>query len=123
MFEKTKYTFIKTSYLMFGVLALSVVLFSCTNGNSTNSDKQDEPLALELPVLTVKTTTAFTEKTYLGSVEGTDNVEIRPQVSGKLEAIFVDEGQYVEKGQNLFKIDPLTYNDDLNNELANSIIL
>lgn len=119
MFEKTKYTFIKTSYLMFGVLALSVVLFSCTNGNSTNSDKQDEPLALELPVLTVKTTTAFTEKTYLGSVEGTDNVEIRPQVSGKLEAIFVDEGQYVEKGQNLFQIDPLTYNEALNNELAN----
>src|SRR5699024_7672643 len=119
MFEKTKYTFIKTSYLMFGVLALSVVLFSCTNGNSTNSDKQDEPLALELPVLTVKTTTAFTEKTYLGSVEGNDNVENSPQESREWEAILDDEGQYVEKGQNLFQIDPLTYNEALNNELAN----
>lgn len=101
-------------------LAISIAgLVSCTSGNSKNADQSDALSAIELPVITVNTTTAFTEKTYLGSVEGTDNVEIRPQVGGKLEAIFVDEGEYVEKGQKLFQIDPLTYNEALNNEIAN----
>lgn len=118
MFKNIKHIYIRKSILALGLASLLAVTLSCTSGNSKNSDSQNEVLALELPVMTVKTTTAFTEKTYLGSVEGTDNVEIRPQVSGKLEAIFVDEGEYVEKGQKLFQIDPLTYNEALNNELA-----
>lgn len=101
-------------------LAISITgLVSCTSGNSKNADNSEGLKAIELPVTTVNKTIAFTEKTYLGSVEGTNNVEIRPQVGGKLKAIFVDEGEYVEKGQKLFQIDPLTYNEALNNEIAN----
>lgn len=115
------YTNKKILNLSLRVLSLFALLISfaaCTEGNSRTLDEKDRPMALELPVLEVLTTTASTEKTYLGSVEGTDNVEIRPQVSGKLEAIFVDEGQYVTKGQKLFQIDPLSYNEVLNNEVA-----
>lgn len=118
MFKDSIYN-LRKGIVALGVIGLAFAAVSCTNGNSKNADRNEEPLALELPLLTVETTTAFTERTYLGSVEGTDNVEIRPQVSGKLEAIFVDEGEYVEKGQKLFQIDPLTYNEALNNEIAN----
>src|SRR5699024_12160063 len=73
-------------------LAISITgLVSCTSGNSKNADNSEGLKAIELPVTTVNKTIAFTEKTYLGSVEGTNNVEIRPQVGGKLKAIFVDE--------------------------------
>src|SRR5690554_942103 len=119
MFKNILYTYLKKIPVTLGFAISIAGMVSCTSGNSKNADNSNEPLALELPVMTVKSTTAFTEKTYLGSVEGTDNVEIRPQVGGKLEAIFVDEGEYVEKGQKLFQIDPLTYNEALNNELAN----
>lgn len=112
-------TNLRRSLLFIGFTGLFALHTSCTNGNSKNANAQNLPIGVELPVMTVNTTTAFTERTYLGSVEGTDNVEIRPQVSGKLEAIFVDEGEYVEKGQKLFQIDPLTYNEALNNEIAN----
>ncbi len=118
MFKNTTKILFRKAPLVLGMIGLSIGVLSCTSGNSKNANNSNEPLALELPVMTVKSTTAFTEKTYLGSVEGTDNVEIRPQVGGKLEAIFVDEGEYVEKGQKLFQIDPLTYNEALNNELA-----
>lgn len=118
MFRDSINTYLRKAPVVLGLLGITMGLVSCTQGNSKNADKTDEPVAVELPVITVNTTTAFTEKTYLGSVEGTDNVEIRPQLSGKLEAIYVDEGQYVEKGQKLFQIDPLTYNEALNNEVA-----
>lgn len=118
MFRHTIGSYLRKAPIALSLLGLTMGLVSCTQGNSKNGDKADKPVAVELPVITVNTTTAFTERTYLGSVEGTDNVEIRPQLSGKLEAIFVDEGEYVEKGQKLFQIDPLTYNEALNNEVA-----
>lgn len=119
MFKNILYTYLKKIPVTLGFAISIAGMVSCTSGNSKNADQSDVLSAIELPVTTVQPTTAFTEKTYLGSVEGTDNVEIRPQVGGKLEAIFVDEGEYVEKGQKLFQIDPLTYNEALNNELAN----
>ncbi len=56
---------------------------------------------------------------YLGSIEGVENVGIRPQVDGILEEIYADEGEYVEKGRPLFKINSQPYQEDLNNAMAN----
>ena len=44
--------------------------------------------------------------------------EIRPQVEGVLEKIFIDEGQYVEEGQKLFKVNELPYREALKNAVA-----
>ena len=56
---------------------------------------------------------------YLGSIEGVENVGIRPQVDGILEEIYADEGEFVEKGRPLFKINSQPYQEDLNNAMAN----
>lgn len=119
MFINRMHIYLRKLPVTLGLAITITVLVSCTSGNSKNADQSGVSPAIELPVTSVQKTTAFTEKTYLGSVEGTDNVEIRPQIGGKLEAIFVDEGEYVEKGQKLFQVDPLTYNEALNNEIAN----
>ena len=55
----------------------------------------------------------------MGSIEGKINVELRPQVEGILQEIYVDEGDYVKAGQSLFKIDASAYNEMYNNALAN----
>src|SRR5690606_9432386 len=60
--------------------------------------------------------------TYLefpASLEGKVNVEVRPQVSGYLEKIYVDEGAYVKAGQSLFKINPQVYAEQLNSAKSN----
>jgi RND family efflux transporter MFP subunit len=46
-------------------------------------------------------------------------VEIRPQVSGYLERIYVEEGAYVSQGQPLFKINDRPYDEQANNAQAN----
>ena len=43
------------------------------------------------------------------------NVEIRPQVDGYLDKVFVDEGAFVKKGQPIFKINESRYRELLNN--------
>jgi RND family efflux transporter MFP subunit len=43
---------------------------------------------------------------YAGRFEAVDSVEVRPRVSGLLEAVHFRDGQNVKKGQLLFTIDP-----------------
>ncbi len=48
-------------------------------------------------------------KAYPATVKGKTDIEIRPQVSGFITQVLVDEGQHVTKGQTLFVIDQVQY--------------
>lgn len=76
------------------------------------------PAPPSLPVIRINSGTATTWLEYPATIEGTTNVEIRPQVSGALEKIYVEEGAYVSKGQPLFKINSREYNEFSNNAAA-----
>jgi membrane fusion protein (multidrug efflux system) len=71
-----------------------------------------------LPVATIATGTDTTYQEYPASIEGTVNVEVRPQVGGTLDKVFVDEGSLVNAGQPLFKINEQPYRAALNNAIA-----
>lgn len=91
------------------VLSLLVLLYSC----SSKPAETAMPPA-QLPVMSVVTAPGTTYQEFSASLEGTVNVEIRPQVDGYLEKIYVDEGAYVKAGQPLFKINARVYAEQLN---------
>ncbi|GLB47971.1 efflux RND transporter periplasmic adaptor subunit [Neptunitalea lumnitzerae] len=80
-------------------------------------EKKDE--GVPLPVMAVKEESAARGFQYLGSIEGVETVELRPQVDGILEEIYVDEGDFVLKGEPLFKINSQPYMEDYKNAMAN----
>lgn len=94
-------------------IGLATALYSCANSSATPGMHQQQAMAL--PVLSVTTTSATTFREYPASLEGKVNVEIRPQVEGYLQKIYVDEGAFVKAGQPLFSIDARVYNEALNN--------
>ncbi|WP_277479887.1 efflux RND transporter periplasmic adaptor subunit [Catalinimonas alkaloidigena] len=102
----------KRNYPFLIATLLVVFMVSCQE-----AEEKDE--GLPLPVLTLKEEKAAKSFQYLGSIEGVENVGIRPQVDGILEKIYVDEGEYVEKGQPLFEINSQPYQEDLKNAMAN----
>jgi RND family efflux transporter, MFP subunit len=105
----------RLNYAVFTLLSfvgLAIVLHSCSNSTASPQMVQQ---TMALPVVTVPTTTATTYQEYPASLEGKVNVEVRPQVEGYLEKIYVDEGAYVKAGQPLFRIDARTYTEALNN--------
>jgi membrane fusion protein (multidrug efflux system) len=97
-------------------LALAVFLFAC-NSSSGNSG-MPQMQAPALPVITLSMQPATTYKEYSASLEGSKDIEIRPQVDGYLDRIYVDEGAYVKKGQSLFQVNSRTYLEQLNNAKA-----
>ena len=71
-----------------------------------------------LPVISISDRPFTTYREYTASLEGSNDIEIRPQVSGYIEKIFVDEGAFVKKGQPIFKINDQPYLEALNNASA-----
>lgn len=100
-------------------LTLSALAIIATVVASCSKPEAQQTAALsELPVLEINNSNPITYQDYPASIEGVQNVEIRPQVSGILEKIYVDEGAFVEKGQPLFKIEDQPYTEKLNNAQA-----
>src|SRR5690606_1360319 len=96
-------------------LFLLVTIQACKT-SSGSEQMADTPQ--RLPVLTLHPQTATTYDEYPASVEGSKDIEIRPQVDGQLEHIYVDEGAYVVQGQPLFRINARVYTEQLNNARA-----
>lgn len=63
----------------------------------------------EYAVLTVNSSSSDQTTSYPATIRGTQDIEIRPQVSGFIVKLCVDEGATVRKNQPLFEIDPTQY--------------
>ncbi|RYY20491.1 MAG: efflux RND transporter periplasmic adaptor subunit [Sphingobacteriaceae bacterium] len=87
-------------------------------GCSTKPQTAAVPPPPSLPVASVVTENQTTYQDYPASIEGTTNVEVRPQISGALDKVFVDEGAFVQASQPIFKINDQPYRAALNNALA-----
>ncbi|MBD5356025.1 MAG: efflux RND transporter periplasmic adaptor subunit [Bacteroides sp.] len=91
----------------FNMLALmlatgGIMLPSC-KGKSDQA--QQQAMAPALAVMTVSESDVSLETVLPATLEGTNDVEIRPQITGFLTKVHVDDGEYVHKGQVLFTID------------------
>ncbi|MCJ8152205.1 efflux RND transporter periplasmic adaptor subunit [Chryseobacterium sp. SSA4.19] len=93
-----------------------ILLQNCTKAAEGSNAA---PPAPELPVYTVITSPATTYQEFPTALEGKNNVEIRSQVDGYLDKIYVEEGAYVRAGQPLFKIDSRAYGEQMNMANAN----
>lgn len=106
MFYKQKYKIISV-ILAAGVL---LILYSFKGG----SQEQQQYQAVNVDFFEVNLSSVSVETNYPGAIEGTVNVDIKAQVTGYLEKIFVKEGDYVSKGQSLFKIKGESLNEQIN---------
>jgi membrane fusion protein (multidrug efflux system) len=75
------------------------------------SQGQGQPA--EFPVMQVETQNAVINNDYPATIQGQQNIEIRPKVDGFVEKIFVDEGAAVKKGQPLFRISAPQYEQEI----------
>lgn len=96
-------------------LAIALVLFACQRQEKL---QVSSTVVQALPVLTINSSSENTLLEYPALIEGAVDLEIRPQVSGSIEKVFVNEGALVQKGQPLFKINELPFREALNNAKA-----
>src|SRR5690606_27770316 len=59
-----------------------------------------------------RTVTGFSE--FPASIQGKVNNEVRAKIQGYITQVLIDEGQYVTKGQPLFRLETNTLNQSAN---------
>lgn len=94
-------------------LLLCLLFLSACNGDRQNVSGGD------YRTLTVQTSDLTLTSNYAAALRGRQTVEIRPQVSGVITDICIDEGDAVKKGQVLFVIDQVPYRAALDVAVAN----
>lgn len=99
----------------------SLGLIACTLVSSCGKKEQIQQgmSAPSISVMTVQPTDAEYQSSYPASIQGKTDIAIRPQISGYITKVHVDEGQRVHRGQVLFSIDPVQFQAAVDQAEAN----
>ena len=88
----------------------AIFLASCGTGGKDPKAGGGKPTGPQnYPVVEIVPLNTALESTYPASLEGQQNVELRPKIDGFISRIHVDEGATVRKGQALFSINAPQY--------------
>ncbi|MDE7386450.1 MAG: efflux RND transporter periplasmic adaptor subunit [Muribaculaceae bacterium] len=87
----------------------AMIITSCSKTDSNAQQQQAQAQAMPIVTETVSTGHIDLNNVYPATIKGKTDIEIRPQVSGFITKVHVDEGQRVHKGQLLFTIDQVQY--------------
>lgn len=102
--------------LMLTGLCAVLCNISCTSTKKEEVKEEAEKFAATSPM---KMDTSF-NKEYVSQIRSVRNIEIRAQEKGYLEKVYVDEGQFVQAGQILFRIMPKIYEAEMMKAAAES---
>lgn len=86
------------------MLAAVALLPSCSK-----KQQQMQMPTPEIATITLAPQTADLNSTFPATIKGKTDIDIRPQVTGFITQVHVDEGQHVRKGQVLFTLDQVTF--------------
>ena len=91
------------------LMAAALVTSASCSGNGDNAAQQQQMPAPQIGTQTVAYSDIDLSQSYPATIKGKTDIEIRPQVSGFITQVLVDEGQHVKKGQTLFVLDQVQY--------------
>ncbi len=95
------------------IAALAIAATSCRNTTAMST------AAKNYKTITIEPSTSEVSTPYTASIRGSQYVDIRPQVSGTITEILIDEGATIKRGQRLFTIDQTPYRAALEVAKAN----
>lgn len=101
---------VKRATLITAAMGVMLALAGCQE--AAPSAAPAKPPTVPVAEVIVRPVTPFVE--FTGSLTAVKRVELRPRVAGYIEGVSVPEGQYVEKGRALFRIDPRQFQATLN---------
>lgn len=107
----------KRQLLTISGIGLIVCSLVCSCGKKDQG--QQGVQAPEIAVVTVEPANANYQNSYPATVKGKTDIAIRPQVTGFITKVCVDEGEKVHKGQTLFILDQIQFQAAVDQAAAN----
>ena len=93
--------------------AIFIFLFSCdTDSKKNNAADNAAAVPKDFKVLTLTPRKANINVDFPATIQGQQIVEIRPKIDGYVDAVYVQEGAAVKKGQLLFRLSNPQYEQE-----------
>lgn len=104
MFKKMNVKVFKVA----GLFLASATMLAITSCGG--QQQQQQAAAPQIATMKVAYGSSNLDRSYPATIKGRTDIAIRPQVTGFITKVHVDEGQKVSKGQVLFTLDQVQYN-------------
>jgi len=101
------------------VFAMSSCLLASCGNKSHGTAAASSSGSNSYGIIRVVPRTTVIYSDFPATIQGQQNVEIRPQIDGYMQGIYVDEGSVVKKGQLLFRISAPLYEQGVRTAQAN----
>ncbi len=98
-------------------MALATATVLCMTACGGQQQQAQAP-APEIATITVDYGNSNLESAFPATIKGRTDIDIRPQVTGFITKVHVDEGQQVKKGQVLFTLDQVQFQAAVDQALA-----
>lgn len=106
--------------LTFSVLMATAALVGCGKdkqaANGAAASQQMPPTVVDIQTVALRSVPVV--KTFSGRITAVETSEVRPQVSGIVEAVTFKEGSYVKAGQELYRLNRDNYQSAANTSVA-----
>lgn len=116
--KSRSYLYIKHTMMSLTTLGTVVLLLSSCGGEKGQAAAGAVPPAQPYSVFKITPQNATLVSEYPATLQGQQNIEIRPKIDGYVEQIYVDEGSTVKKGQLLFRLSAPQYAQEVNTAAA-----
>jgi len=84
-----------------------------------NTEKHEKEAEAKFLVTSPMQMDTMINKDYVCQIHAINHIELRSQEKGYLQNVYVDEGQFVKKGQLMFQIMPVIYQAEMQKAQAN----
>ena len=99
---------IKTRDAVWAIAALAIAAGACNKSKAGGPDPAGGgggPMGMPVEVVVARADTVRDEIGATGQIEAMQSIDLRPEVDGRIVEILIREGQEVEQGTPLFKVD------------------
>ena len=96
---------VKRPTLITAAIAVALAFAGCKE--TVPSSAPAKPRSVPVAQVIVRSVTPFVE--FTGALTAVNRVDLRPRVAGYIQEVSVPEGRFVEKGRELFRIDPRVF--------------
>lgn len=98
----------KTIWIIAGIAIIALVIFKLASNKETTESKvyqydKEKPIAVSVDTIQFQSIDAA--NTYTGTFEPNKETKISADIQGKINAVLIDVGSYVSKGQTLIQLD------------------
>ncbi len=109
------YRLVRKAIKFSALLLIPVLIASCSSGKAEKA----KPLGIPVSVGAVVSKNIPFQIISIGNVEAYNTISVKAMINGEIIAVHFKEGQYVNKGDLLYKIDPRPYEAALRQAQAN----